>query len=582
LYFTLWDSGQKVTSHLPLGCPTWETDDDLPMTTLHIFDSGKVEVKMKVVGFDAADGESLSNAEIHARRHMMGLIYHLQTVGYQGKKLDQHILASVSRHIGQREGRRIVGEYVLTEHDVTHAATFDDVVAVGTYHLDYHWPDKMERAGTGITTMVEPYHIPLRSLISKGSKNLLVPGRGLSGDQMAMSSYRVQATCAQTGFAAGKAAWQCIKDQSDLTTVSVSAVQQNIQNNGQLLDLSEYGDYLRHKIHTHEHIFENAPFDSCHASSLVQLPNNRILAVWFAGSREGFDDVGIWGAERTHGQWSAPRHLAKVRNDPHWNPVLFAASNGDVHLFFKVSVEGLVAGDRKRVTDGWETWRIISKDNGQTWGDAHPIVAGDTLGRGPVKNKPIFLSNGDWLAGASIEVRNTDADKPDIWDTFVDRSTDNGQTWTASENLHIDRSKISGKGVIQPTLWESTHGHIHMLTRSTEGVVYRADSTDYGQTWSSLYATSLANNNSGLDIAKLPDGTLALVCNPVTKGRHPLSVLLSQDNGQTWPHRLDIETEPGEYSYPAIIPTATGFAIAYTHNRKTVAFWHGSIEKIIK
>ena len=204
------------------------------------------------------------------------------------------------------------------------------------------------------------------------------------------------------------------------------------------------------------------------------------------------------------------------------------------------------------------------------------------MGRGPVKNKPIFLSNGDWLAGASIEVRNTDADKPDIWDTFVDRSTDNGQTWTASENLHIDRSRISGKGVIQPTLWESTHGHIHMLTRSTEGVVYRADSTDYGQTWSSLYATSLANNNSGLDIAKLPDGTLALVCNPVTKGRHPLSVLLSQDNGQTWPHRLDIETEPGEYSYPAIIPTATGFAIAYTHNRKTVAFWHGSIEKIIK
>ncbi len=32
------------------------------MTTLHIFPSGKVEVKMKVVGFDAADGQSLSRA----------------------------------------------------------------------------------------------------------------------------------------------------------------------------------------------------------------------------------------------------------------------------------------------------------------------------------------------------------------------------------------------------------------------------------------------------------------------------------------------------------------------------------------
>lgn len=186
------------------------------------------------------------------------------------------------------------------------------------------------------------------------------------------------------------------------------------------------------------------------------------------------------------------------------------------------------------------------------------------------------------MAGASTEVRNPDADKPDIWDIFIDRSTDNGKTWIASDHLHIDRSKVSGKGVIQPTLWESTHGHIHMLTRSTEGMVYRADSTDYGQTWSSLYPTPLANNNSGLDIAKLTDGTLTLVCNPVTKGRHPLSILLSKDNGQTWPHRLDIETEAGEYSYPAIIPTATGVAITYTHNRKTVAYWHGSIEQIIK
>ena len=59
LYFTLWNSGRKVTPILPPGCPTWNGDDDLPMTTLHGFETGKVEVKMKVVGFDAADGISL-------------------------------------------------------------------------------------------------------------------------------------------------------------------------------------------------------------------------------------------------------------------------------------------------------------------------------------------------------------------------------------------------------------------------------------------------------------------------------------------------------------------------------------------
>ena len=132
LYFTLWDTGTLVDPFLPPGSPTWSHDADLPMTSLHRFETGKVEVKMKVVGFDAAVGESLSKAELHARRQMMGLIYYLQTHGYQGQKLDRHVLASVSRHIGQREGRRLVGDYILTEDDVTQAATFGDAVAVGT------------------------------------------------------------------------------------------------------------------------------------------------------------------------------------------------------------------------------------------------------------------------------------------------------------------------------------------------------------------------------------------------------------------------------------------------------------------
>jgi len=244
LYFTLWDTGSAVVPVLPPGCPTWGTDDDLPMTTLHTFPSGKVEVKMKVVGHDAADPMSLSRAEVAARRQMMGLIYHLQTKGYQGRVLDNHALAGVSRQIGVREARRVVGEYVLTEADVTGAARFDDAVAVGTYHLDYHWPDRVERAGTGITTMAPPYHIPLRSLIPRGAANLLVPGRGLSGDQMAMSSYRVMATCAQTGYAAGVAAAQCLSAGNDLTDIDVGLLQRSLEERGQCLDLGAYGEYL--------------------------------------------------------------------------------------------------------------------------------------------------------------------------------------------------------------------------------------------------------------------------------------------------------------------------------------------------
>ena len=120
-----------------------------------------------------------------------------------------------------------------------------------------------------------------------------------------------------------------------------------------------------------------------------------------------------------------------------------------------------------------------------------------------------------------------------------------------------------------------------MLMRSTCGYICRSDSQDYGRTWSKIRKTDLPNNNSGLDLARLYDGTLALVCTPVSERiRTPLSVLLSADNGQTWPQRLDIETDSGEFSYPAIIPTQVGMAITYTWKRERIAFWLGSVERI--
>ena len=574
LYFTLWDTGTRTDPFLPPGCPTWSHDDDLPMTSLHRFETGKVEVKMKVVGYDAARGESLSKAELHARRQMMGLIYYLQTHGYQDQKLDRHVLSSVSRHIGQREGRRLVGNYVLKEEDVTHAAVFDDGVAVGTYHLDYHWPDKVERAGTGITTMVEPYHIPLRSLVAKGSRNLMAVGRSASGEQMAMSSFRVQATCAQTGFAADKAALTCLRENRDLQQPPIREIQAAIESGGQSLDLSDYGTYLRHKIHAHDHIFEpDDAFASCHASTLVQMRNGRLLASWFGGTLEGHDDVGIWLSIRKGCEWTQPTLVARVRNKPHWNPVLFA-DKGVAYLFFKVSVDEPLSGERAHVYDGWETWWMRSDDEGETWSEPIELVSGDREGRGPVRNKPILLSNGDWLAGASVETA-------DQWDVFLDRSADKGLTWTATEWLQIDRNIFMGKGAIQPTLWESEPGHVHTLVRTTCGFAGRSDSTDYGRTWTELYPTDLQNNNSGLDVAKLDDGSLALICNPVSdQARTPLSLFLSTDNGQTWPRRLDIETGEGGFAYPSIIATSVGMALTYTWNRTNIGFWMGSVEQI--
>lgn len=312
-----------------------------------------------------------------------------------------------------------------------------------------------------------------------------------------------------------------------------------------------------------EFLFEESrPFRSCHASTLLELENGDTLAAYFAGTKEGAPDVGIWSSRRVAGRWLPPVLLACQEGVPHWNPVLFRAPDGRVLLFYK-------AGE---IWFNWKTMLMVSTDTGGTWSKPAELVPGDRMARGPVKNKPILLSDGSWLAGSSIERRNGGND------VFVDASRDNGRTWERSAMVPLDHASLSGPGVIQPTLWESSPGRVHMLVRSTGGWICRSDSADGGKTWAALYPTSLPNNGSGIDLARLPDGTLALAYNPVgtNRGRrNPLVLSLSRDNGATWPRTatLEPEGEPDEeYSYPAVVPHAEGVSITYTWRRERIAY----------
>lgn len=314
---------------------------------------------------------------------------------------------------------------------------------------------------------------------------------------------------------------------------------------------------------------DDREFPQCHASTLVRTDGGKFVIAWFGGTKEKDDDVGIWVSTGRPGHWTAPLEVAKIREDPHWNPVLHRGADGKIYLFFKVGKE----------ISHWETWVQVSEDDGATWTAAYELVKGDRGGRGPVKNKMIELTDGTWLAGASVE--------PDRWDVMLDRSEDGGKTWVESEKLAIDTVAIKGKGAIQPTLWESEPGKVHMLVRTTGGVVGRSDSDDNGKTWSTIVATSLPNPNSGIDLTKLDDGTLALMYNPDSKNwgsRSPVSLALSHDNGVTWPDVIDIDAgdKEDEFSYPAIISWGDSIATTYTWNRQKIAFWMGVKEDVQK
>ena len=305
---------------------------------------------------------------------------------------------------------------------------------------------------------------------------------------------------------------------------------------------------------------EDRPFAQCHASTVLRKKDGQFLVAWFGGTHEKHDDVGIWLSNGKPGNWSKPEEVAKIREDAHWNPVLFQDPSGKIILFFKVG----------KTIDYWETWYQTSDDDGATWSVAKELVAGDKGGRGPVRNKPIVVSDGSWLAPASNELNG-------VWNAFVDRSEDQGQTWTSTPFLKVNRDSIIEEGVIQPALWESAPGKIHMLLRSSAGVICRSDSEDHGRTWSPVYKTTLPNPNSGIDVTKLDDNTLVLIFNPDNKNwgsRSPVSLAVSKDNGKTWNPVIELDRgkEEDEFSYPSVISFGDSVAVTYTWQRQRIAF----------
>jgi len=76
---------------------------------------------------------------------------------------------------------------------------------------------------------------------------------------------------------------------------------------------------------------DDRPFKECHASTLVALDDGGFLVAWFGGTKEKNPDVAIWTAKCRVGVWSAPRNTMKIRQEAHWNPVLFRDETGTVY-----------------------------------------------------------------------------------------------------------------------------------------------------------------------------------------------------------------------------------------------------------
>lgn len=301
-----------------------------------------------------------------------------------------------------------------------------------------------------------------------------------------------------------------------------------------------------------EFIYETAPFPSCHASTIEETDDG-LIAAWFGGTHERHPDVGIWTARRVDGKWTEPVEVANGvvsagERYPTWNPVLFQPRSGPLMLFYKVGP----------TPQDWWGMVMTSADGGKNWSSPRRLEDGIL---GPIKNKPVQLSNGDIISPSSSE--------HDGWRVHFERSTDSGNTWHATPPLN-DGKKIRA---IQPTVLIHSDQRLQALGRTRASGIFQIWSNDGGRTWGELTLTSLPNPSSGIDAVTLADGRHLLVYNhnPNYKGRSPLNVAVS-DDGIHWQAALVLENEPSsQYSYPAVIQTKDGLVhVTYTWKRERI------------
>jgi len=245
---------------------------------------------------------------------------------------------------------------------------------------------------------------------------------------------------------------------------------------------------------------------------------------------------------------------------------LFQVPGADLLLFYKIGPS----------PSTWKGWMKSSTDNGKTWSAAKALPEGFI---GPVKNKPVLLSNGVLLSGSSTEGNG--------WRVHFESSSDLGNTWTMIGPINDGKTT----NAIQPSILIHKNGKLQILARSKDRAIMQAWSSDLGKTWSALTPTTLPNNNSGTDAVTLKDGRQLLVYNHVLppdsvkngKGaRTPLNLAYSSD-GINWYAAAILEDSPiSQYSYPSIIQSKDGMVhIVYTWRRKKIKYVKVDPKKLI-
>jgi predicted neuraminidase len=296
-----------------------------------------------------------------------------------------------------------------------------------------------------------------------------------------------------------------------------------------------------------EFIFEHGAVPTNHASTIVETTEG-LLAAWFGGPRARDPLNSIYSARDDGTNWSTPVRILEGGTGNArfqcWNPVLFQPSRGPLLLFYKVGPS----------PEEWWGMLATSTNAGRSWTKPKRLPEGFV---GPVRNKPMELSDGSLLCGSSVEQGD--------WRVHMERAF-SGERWEKTGPLN-NPVEIAA---IQPTILLHENSSVQILCRTKRGFIAESWSKDAGKTWSTLTLTKLPNPNGAIDAVGLKDGRFLLVYNASATERDVLNLAVSR-NGHAWTPELVLEEGIGEFSYPAIIQARDGRVhITYSWNRQRI------------
>lgn len=300
-----------------------------------------------------------------------------------------------------------------------------------------------------------------------------------------------------------------------------------------------------------------------HPASFDELRNGDLYLVYYGGDGEYAAGTAVFGSRLSNGarKWTKPVKIASHPFRSLGNAVVWQAPDGVVWLFYVT-----------RYGETWSTSRIaakISRDGARTWSDSFPV----TFEEGTmVRAHPIVLQNGDYLFPIYHETgQNIEFTAPTTCSLFL-RFDPRKQIWTESNRVY------SRLGNLQPAVVQVEDRYLIAYCRRggdyeprKDGYLVRTESHDGGRTWTEGKETRFPNPNSAVDFLKLKNGHLLLVYNDSMDDRTPLSLAISTDNGQTFPHRRNLVAGPGDFGYPTAVQTRDGkLHVVFTSDDRTV------------